>query len=210
MWEPVLDTVVLRVMAYAHPAGIAILLDALGVARARLPDEVYNRDEDTLPLGENDRSLSELARGLRFARQQTQLPTSTRSQRYASWLRNAAQLTEHLDDGTLVIEALRPDDAALRDDLKARLRIGRGEAAALALARRKDARLIFLSSDADACLVARDLGLRYLTLEDVLLAWVERQQPQPEEIAALVLGFRSAKYGLTDEFVRDLAGRRRG
>lgn len=44
MPEPVLDTVVLRVMAFAHPNGIEILLETLNVSRARFPAEVYNRD----------------------------------------------------------------------------------------------------------------------------------------------------------------------
>jgi len=50
MPERVLDTVVLRVLAFAHPRGIDILLRALDAPRACFPAEAYNADEDALPL----------------------------------------------------------------------------------------------------------------------------------------------------------------
>ena len=49
MHKPVIDTVVLRVMSFAHPRGIDILLEALNVSLVRLPAEVYNRDENSRP-----------------------------------------------------------------------------------------------------------------------------------------------------------------
>ena len=42
----IIDTVVLRVMAFAHPEGLNILLEALNASSARLPREVYNLDEN--------------------------------------------------------------------------------------------------------------------------------------------------------------------
>lgn len=64
----VLDTVVLRVLAFAHPQGISILIEALNTSQACFPCEVYNQDEDSLPLSKSDKDLSELAAGLRYAR----------------------------------------------------------------------------------------------------------------------------------------------
>lgn len=45
MDKPVVDTVVLRVMSFAHPQGIEILLEAINVSCGRFPTEVYNRNE---------------------------------------------------------------------------------------------------------------------------------------------------------------------
>lgn len=69
----VLDTVVLRVFAFAHPQGIDILLAALNISQAVFPSEVYNLDENSLPLNAHDETLSELARGLRSNLRQVQL-----------------------------------------------------------------------------------------------------------------------------------------
>jgi len=63
----VLDTVVLRVFAFAHPQGIDILLSALKAPSACFPTEVYNQDENNLPPNVSDESLSKLARGLRYS-----------------------------------------------------------------------------------------------------------------------------------------------
>lgn len=51
MPEFILDTVVLRVMSFAHRDGLDILLQALGTQVTRCLAEVYNRDEDAVPLG---------------------------------------------------------------------------------------------------------------------------------------------------------------
>lgn len=42
MPEFILDTVVLRVMTFAHRDGLDILLQALGIQVVRCPAEVYN------------------------------------------------------------------------------------------------------------------------------------------------------------------------
>jgi hypothetical protein len=69
-FECVLDTVVLRVMAFAHPDGIEITLTALRTLHVFCPAEVYNRDEDDQSLSDVDLTLSELGRGIRYARYQ--------------------------------------------------------------------------------------------------------------------------------------------
>ncbi len=77
----IIDTVVLRVMAFAHPEGLNILLEALNASSARLPSEVYNLDEDDNRLQYKD--LSELAKGLRYAKREGR----------QVWLSNAEQLS---------------------------------------------------------------------------------------------------------------------
>lgn len=59
MAKKILDTVVLRVMSFAHPRGIDILLEALNVSSAQFPAEIYNRDENSRPLEEDDEGLSD-------------------------------------------------------------------------------------------------------------------------------------------------------
>lgn len=204
MSEIVLDTVALRVMAFAHPDGIAMLLAALGTPRARCPAEVYNRDEDSLPAGADDVSLSELARGLRYARRQVASRAGFEALRYASWLQHAAQLSGHLARAELVIDRLTLDELPLRERYRTEYGIGRGEAACLVLARRHGPNVCFLSSDEVACRASRDLGLPYLTLQDVLVAWVERLKPDGSAIDALVAGMRAARFGLAQEFVNEL------
>lgn len=85
----VLDTVVLRVFAFAHPQGIDILLAALNTPQAVFPSEVFNLDEDSLPPDVSDENLSELARGLRYARRQVQLQPGLAGQRFQARLENA-------------------------------------------------------------------------------------------------------------------------
>lgn len=82
MLKYVLDTVVLRVFAFAHPQGIDILLSALKTPSACFPTEVYNQDENNLPPNVSDESLSELARGLRYAQLKAQILPRLQGQRF--------------------------------------------------------------------------------------------------------------------------------
>lgn len=204
MPEPILDTVSLRVMAFAHPEGIAILLSALGIAQARFPAEMYNHDENTLPLPADDATLSELARGLRYARRQVAARSPSEAARYATWLTHAAQIERHRGLGSLVVAPLQAYELPLRDRFRADFGIGRGEAACLVLARRHGAAAIFLSSDAVACQAATALDLPYLTLQDVLMAWVQRIHPSLANVDGLIAGMRAARFGLAPEFIASL------
>lgn len=209
MPEPVLDTVSLRVMAFAHPHGVDLLLGALGEPRARFPAEIYSQDATALPLDADDVMLSELARGLRFARKQVATLPVHESSRYATWLTNATQIDQHLRRASLVLDPLAAHELPLREQYRANYGIGRGEAACLVLAQRHGAAVVFLSSDAVACQAATDLALPYLTLPDVLTAWVDRLGPTIAEIDALVTGMRAARFGLTQEFIEALKQRSR-
>ncbi len=209
MPERVLDTVILRVLAFAHPQGIDILLRALNAPIARLPAEGYNRDEDALPLTTLDQELSELARGLRWARRQANERPAIEAARYQAWLENARQLSDHLMAGTLIIDPLSIDELPRREELMDRFGIGRGEAAALVLAERHGVEAVFLSSDDQACQSAKALGIGYLTLIDVLDAWIERAHPTIREFDELVAGMRVAKFGLRESMFRSLRERLR-
>lgn len=204
MPERVLDTVILRVLAFAHPRGIEILLAALEAPIARFPTEVYNRDEDALPLTDRDEQLSELARGLRFAQRQMRDRPSHEADRFRAWLENARQLADHLTRGTLLVDPLSVDELPHREELMDRFGIGRGEAAALVLAERYGAEAVFLSSDDDACQAAKALGIGYLTLVDVLGRWIDRIVPTMGEFDDLVAGMRAAKFGLRQDVFRAL------
>jgi hypothetical protein len=207
--EPVLDTVSLRVMAFAHPDGIAILLAALEAARARFPAEVYNRDEDLLPAGAADEDLSELARGVRYVRRQAASLASADAQPFVTRLEHASQISDHLARGTLVIDPLTVDELPLRERYRDDYGIGRGEAACLVLARRYGTGMVFVSSDASAGRVAVALGVPTVTLPDVLTNWVDRLSPTVAELDALVAGMRAARFGLAQEFVETLRRRSR-
>lgn len=204
MSEVVLDTVALRVMAFAHPDGIDILLAALAVPTARLPAEVYNADEDA-PLMDVD--ISELARGLRFARRQVAMLPAAQGQRYATWLVNAAQITRHRAAGTLIIDPLAVEELPRREEVRQRFGIGVGESASIVLAERYGAVAIFLSSDDEAYRIAQVLGIRSLTLLDVLERWVTHQHPSLSVFDALVAGMGAAKFGLRADFAQTLRGR---
>ncbi|MHB8644377.1 MAG: hypothetical protein ACYDAR_01155 [Thermomicrobiales bacterium] len=201
MNEVVLDTVALRVMAFAHPDGIDILLAALAVPTARLPAEVYNADEDA-PLMDAD--ISELARGLRFARRQVAMIPAAQGQRYATWLVNAAQITRHRAVGTLIIDPLTVEELPRREEVQQRFGIGLGESASIVLAERFGALAIFLSSDDFAYRAAQALGIRSFTLLDVLERWVQAQHPPLAVFDDLIEGMRTAKFGLKREFAAGL------
>lgn len=201
---PVLDTVALRTMAFAHPTGLDILLAALAAPVVRVPTEVYNRDEAALPLSAADDGLSELARGLRFAQRQTAARPFAEARRYQVWLDNAVQLATHFDEGRLVVDPLHVEELPLRERLMDEHGIGRGEAAGLVLAKRDRTVVVLVSSDKQACRVARALGIGYLTLADVLRLWIDRCRPTPEEFQALVDGLRDARFQLAAEVAAEL------
>jgi hypothetical protein len=194
---PVIDTVVLRVMAFAHPEGLDILLLALNARRGRFPAEVYNRDEDALPPTALDDTLSELARGLRYARHRVQALPSAKAERYRTWLTHAEQLPRHLERGSLFVDPLGVSELPEREALMQAFGIDLGEAACLVLAARSRVPALFLSADEAACRAAQEQDIPYLTLLDVLEAWVRRERPDPAALEALVSGMRGAKYGLS-------------
>jgi len=82
--------------------------------------------------------------------------------------------------------------------------IGRGEAACLDLVERYQSIGVFLSSDEDACNVARRLEFTYVTVRDVIEAGVARSRPTVERLGALIAGLRSAKFGLKPETIERL------
>ncbi len=207
MPEHVLDTVALRAMAFAHPRGIDILLEAITSPAVRFPAEVYNQDEGALPMEADDEDLSELARGLRFARRQADMLPLVKARRYQTWLDNAAQLVSHLRKGSVLIDPLALEELPRREDLRRTYGIGRGEAACLVLVERYGALGVFLSSDAPACKVAERLGFAYLTLIQVLENWVDRSRPTEGALDALLDGMRAARFGLTEGFIKALKRR---
>jgi hypothetical protein len=202
--EPILDTVVLRVMSFAHIHGIDIMLSALESSHARFPAEVYNRDEDDALLTDDALTLSELARGIRYARDRVTRASIPEQARYRAWLENAAQLHGHFQQGRLIVDSLTFDEVRKRDEVMNRHGIGRGEAACLVLAKRIDAIAAFVSSDRLACKAAQSLDIPYTTLEQILERWVVQRRPDLLRIEDLARGMRSAKYGLRENFLRRL------
>lgn len=207
-YDYILDTVALRVMAFARPDGIAIMLRTLAAASARFPAEVYNQDEALLPADSPDDSeLSELARGLRFAKRQvTSLPPASAS-RFANSLQNAQQLSHHIAQATLVIDPLMTNELPLRESYRATYALGRGEAACLVLAHRYGAGVVFVSSDEPACRVARALGVTYVTLPNIVMSWAAQETPSHTELDNLIAGMRAAKFGLKQTVIDQLFAR---
>jgi hypothetical protein len=162
--KPILDNVVLRVMAFAHPNGLNILIQALSAPCLYIPAEVYNRDESALPINQRDINLSEFARGLRYSTRQIETLPMLQAHRYQAWLDHAAQVTQHLDHGSLQIQALTLAELDERDIIQNTHQIGRGESACIVLAQRYNLQAVFLSSDTKAWRIAQSLGINYLTL----------------------------------------------
>jgi predicted nucleic acid-binding protein len=196
--KPILDNVVLRVMAFAHPNGLNILLQALAATCLYIPPEVYNRDESTLPINQRDINLSEFARGLRYATRQIQILPMPQARRYQTWLEHAAQVTQHLDHGSLQIQTLTLAELDERDIIQNTHQIGRGESACIVLAERHNLQAVFLSSDTKACRVAQSSGIDYLTLLDILERWIKQVHPSFEEFETLIIGMQSAKFSLKE------------
>jgi predicted nucleic acid-binding protein len=206
---PVLDTVVLHAFGFGHPDGIETLLRVLQTEQARLPAEVYNADEDALPPGEDDEDLSELARGIRYARRQVRSRPPAEGERYRRWIEHAAQIEEHLKARSLTIDPLQvgelPDREALIDDYG----IGRGEAACLVLAQRYGATAVFVSSDEEACQVAENIGVPQITIPEVLETWVNVFCPSVADFDDIVEGLRHAKFDPGEAFSASLRERLR-
>jgi predicted nucleic acid-binding protein len=200
----VLDTVVLRVFAFAHPQGIEILLTALKTSQVSFPAEVYNQDEDNLPLNVSDENLSELARGIRYARRQTQNLPGLKGQRFQTRLENATQIPRYLQTGNLLIEPLELLELSQRENLIKNYGIGCGEAACLVLAQRESSTAIFLSSDDLACRASQILGISFLTIPDILTAWVRQNQPTIDLLQDLIEGMRNANFVLPDNDYENL------
>jgi predicted nucleic acid-binding protein len=196
--NPILDNVVLRVMAFAHPNGLNILLQALSAPCLYIPAEVYNRDESTLPINQRDINLSEFARGLRYATRQTQTLPISQANRYQTWLDRAAQVTQHLDNSSLQIQTLTLAELNERDIIQNSHQMGRGESACIVLAQRHNLKAVFLSSDTKACRVAQSLGVDYLTLLDILERWINQIHPSFKAFETLIEGMQSAKFSLKE------------
>jgi predicted nucleic acid-binding protein len=197
--------VVLRVMSFAHPQGIQILLNTLNTQSVRFPAQIYNWDEDSIPIEENDEHLSELARGLRYAQRQSS-KASGQQARYQRWLTNAQQLSTHKDKG-LIVDLLTVEELEEQQKLLSMYQkdgCDRGEAACLVLAQRYQAEAVFLSSDKKACKVAKSLGINYTTLPDILEKWVQQHQPTRAELDTLIQEMSDAKFGLKDSLIKKL------
>jgi hypothetical protein len=205
--EQILDTVVLRVMSFALPDSIDIMLSALHAACARFPAEVYNSDEDDASLADDDPALSELARGIRYARRRANESAMTEQMRYRTWLENSVQLQHELEKRRLIVDPLTFDEIRMRDEIMNRYGIGRGEAACLILSLRYAATAVFVSSDRLACRTAQTLGIPYITLETMLEQWVLHALPGLTRIQALVQGMRAAKFGLKEDVLRRMIER---
>lgn len=203
----VLDTVVLRVLVFAHPQGISILMEALNTKQACFPCEVYNQDEDNLPLSALDDDLSELARGLRYAQRGVLSRPRLQAQRLQTWLENATQLSDHLQSGSLFTLPLTLEELPKREELMRVYGIGRGEAACLVLAQRDAGTAVFLSSDEIACQAAQALGISFLTIPDILAQWIYNTQPSPSVFQKLIEGMRSARFTLPKSVLTTLQSR---
>jgi predicted nucleic acid-binding protein len=185
-------------MAFAHPNGLNILLHALSAPCLYIPVEVYNRDESTLPINQQDINLSEFARGLRYAMRQVQTLPMQQTHRYQMWLDNATQVTQHLDQGSLQVQSLTLEELNERDIIQNTHQIGRGESACIVLAQRYNLQAVFLSSDTKACRVAKSIGIDYLTLLDILERWINQSQPSLEEFENLITGMQTAKFAIKE------------
>jgi hypothetical protein len=192
----ILDTVVLRVFSFAHPQGISLLLDALDTTELFFPPEVYNLDESSIPLNASDNSLSELARGLRYALRQTFSLPSASAQKYQQRLQNTTQIPRHFQAGNFFIESLELEEVPRRENLMQVYGIGRGEAACLTLSERNRYTAVFLSSDTLACRASQSLAIDYLTIPDILTEWINRKNPSPELVQELILGMKNAAFSL--------------
>ncbi len=196
MDDPVLDTMVLQAFLFGDPEGAEMILAGLGVQRARFPAEVYNLDENDISLDAPDGGLSEFARGIRFARRKTRQLPATQAERYVVWLSNVRQLAACLEDGRFYVDPLQLSELVEHEAWMERFGIGKGEAARLVLAGRRNSRAVFLSSDSKAGRAARELGLPHLTIEDVLARWIDRAQPSLFRFHNLISGMQSARFTL--------------
>lgn len=186
-------------MGFAHPQGLECVFRAFDISTARFPIEVYNRDEENIPLeNTNDEGLSEFGRGLRHAKRQTLILAPRDAMRYQIWLDNARQLERYFARGSLIVDPLTVEELQQREILCQTYprQCDRGEAACLVLAQRYQNAAVFVSFDKKACEVAQGLRISYLTRQDFFEAWIDKCQPTLEEFDALVTGMRNAKQSL--------------
>jgi predicted nucleic acid-binding protein len=196
--KPIADNVVLRVMTFAHPNGLDILLTAISSPSLIVPAEVYNFDESSTPLEQSEERLSELAKGLRYATRQVRDLPMQQASRYQTWLANADQLTKHSSQGSLKVQFLTLEELDRRDEIQQKYLIGRGEAACIVLAKRHGLQAVFLSSDAKACKVAQALGVNYTTILEILEEWVTIIKPSLKHFDELLAGMKSAKFAIKE------------
>jgi hypothetical protein len=196
---PILDTMILQAFAFGHPHGCDFLLQALGTKTARFPAEVYNLDEDREDLAEGDPSLSEFARGIRWARGQVDSLPPSRARRYERWLLNLRQLATHINAGHLAVDPLTVAELSSREAISRQFGIGRGESACLVLAQRSNGTAVFVSSDDKACQAAESLSVQYLTLPELLKDWVHRHKPERALLDELLKGMADARFTLGAE-----------
>ncbi|RIH81365.1 hypothetical protein Mterra_03209 [Calidithermus terrae] len=202
-----LDTNALRHFSFAHPEGLAILLTGIGSERAYFPAEVYRQDEGLLPLDDgDDEELSELARGLRWARRSVARLPPDQAKRYQTWLDNSRQLPRHLERGSLVIDPITLEELPQRAQLEQQFGIGKGEAACLVLALRYSGVAVFTSTDKAALRAAQQLAVKVLSGMDVLSGWIKASRPSKAEFGGLIAGLAGAKYTLKGEHLERLYG----
>jgi hypothetical protein len=196
---PILDTMILQAFVFGHPQGCKILLEALEVDSACFPAEVYNVDEDRNDLPEGDHSLSEFARGIRWARRQVESLPAARSSRYQVWLNRLRQLHTHIQAGELAVDPLTIPELSAREAISQRFGIGRGESACLVLAQRRGGTAVFVSSDELACLTADALSVPFRTVPELLERWILRVKPIPALVQVLLNGMAYARFSLRQE-----------
>jgi predicted nucleic acid-binding protein len=204
--KPIADNVVLRVMTFAHPDGLDILLAAIyseatdtsASACIIVPAEVYNCDELSIALDRSEENLSELAKGLRYATRQVRDLPLHQALRYQIWLENSGQLAKHIQQQSLQIQTLTVEELGDRDEMQNKHGIGRGEAACIVLAKRYKLQAVFLSSDEKACKVASSLEIDYTTIPEILEKWVTLLHPSLKAFEELIAGMRAAKFALKE------------
>lgn len=194
MSEPVLDTMVLQAFGFGHPDGFRIRFEALDESVLRFPPEVYNLDEASVPLDKPDRGLSELASGLRFAQRQVERLPHNESARYRRWLDHARQIRDLITAGQLRIDVLSIESLRIRAALMDEHGIGRGEAACIALAIEEEAPAVFVSSDQEACRVAEQLDVPFVTIIQLLERWILSEAPDLADVVDLLDGLASARF----------------
>lgn len=113
-----------------------------------------------------------------------------------------------MTQGSSFVETLTVEELCERSLLQQQYpKCDRGEASCLVLAKRYQEQAVFLSADGEGCKVAENLNIPYLTLLDILEAWVEQKQPDPEEFDRLINGMANAKFGLKKAFIEELRRR---
>lgn len=202
--RPILDTNVLQHFAFAHPDGINILLKGIKNQSAYFPREIYNQDENELPLENHDVELSELARGLRYAKRRAMNPSDEKASRYQTWLNNSKQLPRHLERGSLIIAELVANEIPKREAVISQFGIAKGEAACLVLAQRFERVAVFTSMDNRALRAAEQLSIGVVSGLDVLMSYVKDQRPSEDFLRDFLEGLSNAGYRLRDTEIEQL------